>query len=71
MIIINWKCYNKISILFIYLNADEKNIEYLQSFNQINNFVNYSIENYYNVFSKDEAGNKRINSEIDGDIPIY
>ena len=56
-------------VLCNYLSANKKHIEYLQTFGQINNFVNYTIEHYSNAISREEAGRRRISEEIGKDIP--
>ena len=56
-------------VLYNYLNANKKQIEYLQTFSKINNFVNYTIEHYSNAISREEAGRKKISDEIGKDIP--
>ena len=60
----------KYPVLWSYLNIDKKEIEYLQTFSQINNFVNYTIEHYSNAISRDEAKKRKINGELDKNIPI-
>ena len=56
-------------VLYNYLNANKKQIEYLQTFSKINNFVNYTIEHYSNAISREEAGRRKISDEIGKDIP--
>ena len=60
----------KYPVLCSYLNADKKSIEYLQTFKQINNFVNYTIEHYSNAITREEARNRKISNEIGKDIPL-
>ena len=55
---------NKYPVLCSYLNANKKDIEYLQTFPQINNFVNYTIEKYTNEISRVKAQSIKINNEI-------
>ena len=57
-------------VLFSYLNSDKKNVEYLQTFSQINNFVNYTIEHYSNAISREDAGKTIIRNEIGNNIPL-
>ena len=47
-----------------YLRTNKKDIEYLKYFSQINNFVNYTIENYTNEISREKAKSKKISEEI-------
>ena len=54
----------KYPVLCSYLNSSKKNIEYLQTFSQINNFVNYTIEHYSNTISREEAKSRKIIEEI-------
>ena len=54
----------KYPVLCSYLNTNKKHIEYLQTFNQVNNFVNYTIEHYSNAISREEARNRKIIEEI-------
>ena len=61
----------KYPVLCAYLDSNKKDIEYLQSFSQINNFVNYTIERYTNQISREKANSKKINEElIAKNIPI-
>ena len=55
---------SKYPVLCSYLNANKKDIEYLQTFSQINNFVNYTIEKYTNEISRVKAQSIKINNEI-------
>ena len=57
-------------VLYSYLNADKKSIEYLQTLKPINNFVNYTIEHYSNVITREEARNIKISKEIGYHIPF-
>ena len=53
------------------MNSNKKDIEYLQAFSQINNFVNYTIEHYTNQISREKANSMKINEElIAKNIPI-
>ena len=58
----------KYPVLYYYLNTDKKNIEYLQTFPQINRFVNSTIEIYSNNISRKDANLKIIKDEIDAKI---
>ena len=61
----------KYPVLCAYLDSNKKDIEYLQAFSQINNFVNYTIEHYTNQISREKANSKKINEElIAKNIPI-
>ena len=60
----------KYPVLFSYLNTNKKNIDYLQTFSQINNFVNYTIEHYSNAISREDAGKTIIKNEIGKHIPL-
>ena len=54
----------KYPVLCSYLSANKTNIEYLQTFSQVNNFVNYTIKQYSNAISREEARIKKINEEL-------
>ena len=54
----------KYPVLCSYLNINKRHMECLQTFSQINNFVNYTIEHYSNAISREEARNKKIIEEI-------
>ena len=51
-------------VLCAYLDSDKKEIDYLQTFTQINNFVNYTIEHYTNQISREKAKSVKIKDEI-------
>ena len=51
-------------VLCAYLNTDKKDIDYLQTFTQINNFVNYTIEYYTNQISRAKAKSVKIKDEV-------
>ena len=55
---------NKYPVLCAYLDSDKKDIDYLQTFSQINNFVNYTIENYTNQISRAKAKSIKIKDEL-------
>ena len=57
-------------VLHSYLNSNKKEVEYLQVFSQINNFVNYTIEHYSNAISREDAKKKKISEELGKDIPL-
>ena len=62
---------NKYPVLWAYLNSSKKDIEYLQTFSQINNFVNYTIEHYTNQISREKAKKIKIKEELnDKKIPM-
>ena len=54
----------KYPVLCSYLKTDKKDIEYLQTFTQINNFVNFTIEKYSNEISRVKAQSIKIKDEI-------
>ena len=54
----------KYPVLYHYLNTNKKNIEYLQTFPQINKFVNSTIEIYTNNISRKDAKIIKIKDEI-------
>ena len=61
----------KYPVLCSYINANKKDIEYLQAFTQVNNFVNYTIEHYSNNISREEAKKRKINDElVSKNIPL-
>ena len=61
----------KYPVLYSYLNANKESIGYLKNFNQINNFVNYTIEHYSNAISREDAKKIKINDElIKNNIPL-
>ena len=59
---------NKYPVLYHYLNTDKQNIAYLQTFPQINKFVNSTIEIYSNNISRKEAKIKKIKDELDAKV---
>ena len=62
---------HKYPVLWAYLNSSKKDIEYLQTFSQINNFVNYTIDHYTNQISRENAKKIKIKEELDNKkIPI-
>ena len=62
---------NKYPVLWAYLNSSKKDIEYLQTFSQINNFVNYTIDHYTNQISREKAKKIKIKEELnDKKIPM-
>ena len=58
----------KYPVLYYYLNTDKKQIEYLQTFPQVNRFVNCTIENYMNNISRKDAKMRKIKDEIDAKV---
>ena len=56
---------SKYPVLYSYLDSNKKDIKYLQTFSQINNFVNYTIENYSNQISRKQAQCMMIREELD------
>ena len=54
----------KYPVLCSYLNINKRHIECLQTFSQINNFINYTIEHYSNTISREEARKRKIIEEI-------
>ena len=54
---------NKDPILCAYLDSNKEDINYLQTFSQINNFVNYTIENNTNQISRIKAKSIKISDE--------
>ena len=54
---------SKYPILCAYLDSNKEDINYLQTFSQINNFVNYTIENYTNQISRNKAKSTKICDE--------
>ncbi len=61
---------SKYPVLCAYLDSDKKDIDYLQTFSQINNFVNYTIEYYTNQISRVKAKSVKIKDELAlGNIP--
>ena len=62
---------SKYPVLCSYLDSNKKEIDYLQSFSLINNFVNYTIENYTNQISRVKAKTIKIIDEINAkNIPL-
>ena len=60
----------KYTVLYNYLAANHKAINYLESFSQINHFVNYTISHYSNLISRKEASKRIISEEIENkEIP--
>ena len=55
---------SKYPFLCSYLNENKKDIEYLQTFSQTNNFVNHTEEKYTNEISRVKAQSIKINNEI-------
>ena len=51
-------------VLCAYLDSNKTEIDYLQTFSSINNFVNYTIENYTNQISRAKAKTIKIIDEI-------
>ena len=51
-------------VLYSYLNTNKNNIKYLQTFTQINNFVNYTIEHYSNTVSRENSRKIKIKDEL-------
>ena len=54
----------KYTVLYQYLTMNHKEINYLQTFSKINNFVNYTISHYSNLISRKEALERKIKEEI-------
>ena len=63
------KAEKKYPVLCSYLNTNKNNIKYLQTFIQINNFVNYTIERYSNAISRVDAKKIKIKDELGKNIP--
>jgi hypothetical protein len=55
----------KYPVLYNYLETNKENVEYLKTFPQINNFVNYTVEHYTNEISRNNAKLKKVSEEID------
>ena len=60
----------KYTVLYHYLTTNHKEIKYLETFSQINNFVNYTISHYSNLISRKEATKRILKKEIENkEIP--
>ena len=59
----------KYPVLYSFLNVNFEKMGYLQSFREINDFVNHMIEQYSYKISREEAKQIKINDELKRNIP--